>query len=219
MLTILFPGSIMAASISRVRKGSLGILTIAALLMACSGFTIGLTFAPCYSTLCVERWFPSQACIHIAVFYGGIAIVAIYLSAWSKSKAVKSVSDRYLFDTALPLVGLRLSIGGIFLSAWILAFTLVTTAYWFPAEHPFWHAKGIEADWTQYIFRVTWSGVTGHWCDIMFGLVFLPVGRDSLISNAFGVQPSALLLAHKLLAYSSCAFGLIRGLLYYVSAQ
>jgi len=207
-----------SSSVSRMQSGSLGIFTIAASLMVCSGFTIGLTFAPCYSTLCVERWFPSQARIHVAVFYGSISIVAIYLAAWSRSRAVKSISDRYLFDKPLPLVGLRLSLGGILLSAWILAFTLVTTAYWFPAERAFWHFKGIEADWTQYMFRVTWSGVTGHWCDIMFGLVFLPVGRDSLISNAFGVQPSALLLAHKLLAYSFCAFGLIHGLLYYVSA-
>ena len=209
----------MAASFStRTQSRQLGLFTIAVLLVICAGFTIGLTFAPCHSSLCVEQWFPSQARIHIAVFYSGISIAAIYLAAWSKSKAIRSVSDRYLFDKPLPLIRLRVSLGGTFLTAWILAVTLATTGYWFPAEDAFWHTKGIDADWAQYMFRVTWAGVTGHWCDILFGLVFLPVGRNSLISNALGVQPSALLLAHKLLAYTLCAFGLIHGLLYYVRA-
>jgi ferric-chelate reductase len=66
------------------------------------------------------------------------------------------------------------------------------------------------------MFRVTWAGVTGHWCDILIGLVFLPVSRNNVISTAFGVQASTLLLAHKVLAYTLCAFGLIHGLLYYV---
>jgi hypothetical protein len=104
--------SIMAASSStHTQSGRLGLFTIAILLVICSGFTIGLTFAPCHSSLCVEQWFPSQARIHIAVFYSGISIAAIYLAAWSKSKAIRSVSDRYLFDKPLPLIRLRLSLG------------------------------------------------------------------------------------------------------------
>lgn len=66
------------------------------------------------------------------------------------------------------------------------------------------------------MFRVVWSGVTGHWCDVMFGLVLLPVRRNSLIFTAFAIEPSTLLTAHKLLAYAVCACGLIHGLLYYV---
>jgi ferric-chelate reductase len=204
------------SSFYRMQSGSMALLAIAVLLMICSGFTIGLTFAPCHSSICVERWFPSQARFHIAVFYGGIGIAATFLAAWSRSKATRSVSDYYLTKVLLPLVGLYLSVGGTLLSAWILAFTMASTTYWFPAEHVFWHAKGIEAEWTQFMFRVTWAGVTGHYCDILSGLVFLPVGRNSLISNAFGVQASALLLAHKLLAYTLCAISLIHGLLYYV---
>lgn len=204
---------------ARVKSGSISQLTVAALLIVCSGFTIGLTFAPCHSSICVEHWFHSQARIHIAVFYGGIGMAAIYLAGWSRSTVIRSFSDRCLFDKPLPLIGTRLSLGGALLSAWILALTLATTAFWLPAEHAFWYAKGFEADWTQYMFRVTWAGVTGHWCDILFGLVFLPVGRNSLIYNAFGVQGSTLLVAHKLLAYTLCAFGFIHGLLYYVRAQ
>ena len=185
---------------SRIQSGLLGQFSIAALLIVCSGFTVGLTFAPCYSSICVEQFFPSQTRIHIAVFYGGIGIAAIYFAGWSKSTIIRSFSDFYLFAKPLPLIGIRLSVGGTLLSAWILAFTLATTAFWLPAEHAFWYA-------------------TGHWCDTLIGLVFLPVGRNSLISNAFGIQSSTLLVAHKLLAYSLCAFGLIHGLLYYVRAQ
>jgi hypothetical protein len=132
------------SSFYRMQSGSMALLAIAVLLMICSGFTIGLTFAPCHSSICVERWFPSQARFHIAVFYGGIGIAATFLAAWSRSKATRSVSDYYLTKVPLPLVGLYLSVGGTLLSAWILAFTMASTTYWFPAEHVFWHAKGIE---------------------------------------------------------------------------
>jgi hypothetical protein len=202
----------------RVRSSSLSLFTIASLLVGCAGFTIGLTFAPCYSTICVDRWFPSQVRFHIALFYGGISVVAIFLAVSSKSKAFSSAFGRYLHDKRLPLFDLRLTVGGTLLAVWILALTLAPTAYWVPAERNFWYAKGKAIDWTQYMFRVVWSGVTGHWCDVMLGLVLLPVGRNSLISTAFAIEPSILLLAHKLLAYALCACGMIHGLLYYVYA-
>jgi len=203
----------------RVRSNSLSLFIIASLLVACAGATIGLTFAPCYSTICVDRWFPSQVRSHIVLFYGGISVAAIFLAASSKSKAFSSAFGRYLYDKPLPLFDLRLTIGGTLLALWILALTLAPTAYWFPAERNFWYAKGKAIDWTQYMFRVVWSGVTGHWCDVMLGLVLLPVGRNSLITTAFAIEPSTLLLAHKLLAYALCACGLIHGLLYYVRAR
>ena len=200
----------------RIRSRSLSLLAIAALLVICAGLTIGLTFAPCYSTICVDLWFPSQVHFHIALFYSGIVVTAIFLSASSKSKAFRSAFGRHLVAKPLPLFGLRLTVGGTLLTVWILALTLAPTTYWFPAERNFWYAKGNAVDWTKYMFRVVWSGVTGHWCDVMFGLVLLPVGRNSLLSTAFAREPYTLLMAHKLLAYALCACGLIHGLLYYV---
>jgi hypothetical protein len=135
-LTSLLSTPIMAATLfsSRVHSGSLGQFTIAVLLIVCSGFTIGLTFAPCYSSICVENWFLSQTRTHIAVFYGGIGIAATYFAGWSRSTVIRSFSDLYLFDKPLPLIGIRLTLGGTLLSAWISAFTLATTAFWLPAE-------------------------------------------------------------------------------------
>lgn len=209
---------IMAAAPSALhpRSSRLALLAAAALLITCAGFSIGLTFAPCHSSICVEHWFPSQTRIHIAVFYGSIGILAICLVARSESQTIRLISDRYISDKPIPLLGAWISISGLLTSVWVIAFTLASTAYWFPPEHAFWLARGSAAGWTQYMFRVTWAGVTGHWCDVWFGLVFLPVGRDSVLSDAFGVQSSTLLFAHKILAYTLCAFGLIHGLLYYV---
>jgi hypothetical protein len=200
----------------QMRSRSLGLLSIIVLLIACAAFTFGLTFAPCHSSICVEHWFPLRTRIHLTTFYGGVGIVAAYLTAWSKLEPVRSSSDYYLLDRQIPVIGARLSVGGTLLTAWILAFTLATTGYWLPVEHAFWLAKGTQAGWTPYMFRVTWAGVTGHWCDILLGLVFLPVSQNNVISTAFEVQSSTLLLALKVLAYALCAFGLIHGLLYYV---
>jgi ferric-chelate reductase len=200
----------------QMRSRSLGLLSIVVLLVTCAAFTLGLTFAPCHSSICVEHWFPSRTRIHLATFYGGVGIVAAYLTAWFKLEAVRSFSDYYVLDTPIPVIGARLSVGGTLLAVWILALTLATTGYWLHVEHAFWLAKGTQAGWTPYMFRVTWAGVTGHWCDILIGLVFLPASRNNVISTAFGVQASTLLLAHKVLAYTLCAFELIHGLLYYV---
>lgn len=163
---------------SREQSGLLGQVTIAALLIVCSGFTVGLTFVPCYSSICLEQFFPSQTRTHIGVFYGGIGIAAIYFAGWSRFSVIRSFSDLFLFEKLLPPVGIRLPVGGALLSAWILAFKMATTACWLPAEHAFWYAKGFEVAWTQYMFHVTWAGVTGHWCDMIIGLVFLPVGKE-----------------------------------------
>lgn len=112
----------------RIRSRSLSLLVIAALLVFCAGLTIGLTFAPCYSTICVDLWFPSQVRFHIALFYGGISVAAIFLAASSESKAFRSASSRYLFDKLLPLFDLRLTVGGTLLTVWILALALGPTA-------------------------------------------------------------------------------------------
>lgn len=191
-----------------IRSRSLSLFVIAALLVGCAGFTIGLIFAPCYSTICVDRWFPSQVRFHIGLFYGGVSVAAIFLAASPKLQAFNSAFGRYLFDRSLPLFGLRLTVGGTSFAVWILALTLAPTAYWLPAERNFWYAKGEAIDSKHVLCPVVWSGVTGHWCDVMLGLVLLPVGRNSLISTAFAIEPSTLLLAHKLLAYALCACGL-----------
>ena len=92
-----------------------------------------------------------------------------------------------------------------------------STGYWYPAENRYWNRRGEQAHWTQYMYRVTWTGVTGHWCDILIGLTIIPVGRHSVLGQIFNLHTSTLLFAHKLLAYSLFVGALIHGLIYYAS--
>lgn len=80
-------------------------------------------------------------------------------------------------------------------------------------------ARGEMVQWTDYMFRGAWTGISGEWCDIWLGLVVIPVGRNSLIAKTFQIQPSTLLQAHRILAYGLLTFGLVHGLVYCVCSS
>ncbi|KAK0278520.1 hypothetical protein LTR35_009259 [Friedmanniomyces endolithicus] len=188
---------------------------IPVLLILCAALSFGLTFAPCYSSLCVEKFWPYQARIHIALYYTLLASIALFLAARVVSKPVRQWSSSHLSTAIIPLVGKRVSVGGLLLFVWVAAFTFGSIGYWYPAENSYWTARGEKANWPQYMYRITWTGVTGHWCDILMGLVILPVGRQSILGQVFGLHVSTLLFAHKVLAYSLCIAALVHGLIYY----
>ncbi|KAF2679031.1 hypothetical protein K458DRAFT_461829 [Lentithecium fluviatile CBS 122367] len=185
------------------------------LLALTAGLTIGLTFAPCHSSLCVETYFPPQTRFHIALYYGALAGATLLLYIRRQSPSLQFISEHHLFVQAVPLLGARVSIGGLVLCFWICGLTFASTAYWYPAQHKFWMLRGATVGWTKYMFRVAWTGVTGHWCDVWLGLVVMPVARNSVIAKVFRIQPSTLLQAHKIIAYGLLVFGLVHGLLYY----
>ena len=187
------------------------------LLLSCAALSIGLTFASCYSSLCVEKYFPYQTRIHIALYYSLLAGICLFLAARVLFKSFRTLSEWRLSDKAIPLARDRLSLGGLLLFVWVAGLTFGSVGYWYPAENVYWMARGALVDWTKYIPRVVWTGVTGHWCDIWIGLVLIPVGRNSILGRVFHLHTSTLLLAHKLLAYGLCVGALIHGLLYYVS--
>ncbi|TKA55282.1 hypothetical protein B0A49_12684, partial [Cryomyces minteri] len=116
----------------------------------------------------------------------------------------------------IPITGKRLSIGGLLLVISISTFTFGSIGYWYPAEYAYWNARGALFDWTTFMYRVVWTGVTGHWCDILIGLVMIPVGRNSVLARVFHLHTSTLLFAHKVLAYALCVGALVHGISYYV---
>ncbi|QIX01961.1 hypothetical protein AMS68_007478 [Peltaster fructicola] len=185
------------------------------LLLVCAGFTIGLTFAPCYSSLCVERFFPYQARVHLAVYYSLLAGVLAYMVACCTIPALGKFTSLTLTSKPLQLIGKRLSIGGILLTAYLSALTFGSIGYWYPELHSYWYARAAPVDFTQKIYRLVWTGVTGHWLDILIGLVILPIGRNSLIGRTFKIPGSTLILIHKILGYTLCAGALVHGLIYY----
>ncbi|TKA83918.1 hypothetical protein B0A55_00228 [Friedmanniomyces simplex] len=190
-------------------------LIIPVLLILCAALSVGLTFAPCYSSLCVEKFFPYQARIHIAVYYTLLASTALFLTARVIWKPVRQLSATHLSTTIIPVADKRISVGGLLFGLWVAALTFGSIGYWYPAENVYWTARGEQAAWPQYMYRITWTGVTGHWCDIWIGLVLIPVGRRSVLGQVFGLHGSTLLFAHKTLAYSLCVGALIHGLIYY----
>ena len=187
------------------------------LLLSCAGLSVGLTFAPCYSSLCVEKYFPYQTRIHIALYYSLLAGICIFLAIRVLFRPFRDLSEWHLSNKIVPFSGRRLSLGGLLLFVWVAGLTFGSIGYWHPAENTYWIARGALVGWTEYMYRVIWTGVTGHWCDIWIGLVVMPVSRNSILGRVFHLHISTLLFAHKLLAYGLCVGALIHGLLYYVS--
>lgn len=192
-------------------------LILPLLLIICVGLAIGLTYAPCYSSLCVEEFFPYTARVHLALFYSLLASVGIALLARAHLRPVKNALSYHISDRPLPWTMIRVSVGALLLSTWIAGLVLGSTGYWISPQEAFWSAKGTASQWTDYTFRVTWTGITGHWCDLLFGLVIVPVGRNSVLARVFGLHSATLLRSHQLLAYALLTGGLIHGFLYYVS--
>ncbi|EME49618.1 hypothetical protein DOTSEDRAFT_68412 [Dothistroma septosporum NZE10] len=185
------------------------------LLLSCAGLTIGLTYAPCYSSYCVEYFFPYYARIHIALFYGLLAAILLSLTARTWSFPLQRLSQWHVSEKHVPLAGKPLSGGAFLLSAVILGATFGSTAYWYDVQQRFWFDRGAMVDWTEHMFRLAWCSITGHWCDIWAGLVVIPVGRNSILGNTFNIHSSTLLLVHKLLAYGLFVFATIHGLFFF----
>ncbi|KAK5731322.1 hypothetical protein LTR15_001261 [Elasticomyces elasticus] len=205
---------IMAAIISS-RTTVLYYSILPALISASAGLTIGLTFVPCYSSMCVEHFYPYQARLHIALFYTLLATLALLLAINTFSRTVRRVSAVWLLDFVFPLIDRRLSFGGLIVGILIAMLAFGSIGYWEPAEYNWWEARGAAVHFTGSIQRVAWTGVTGHWLDIWIGLVIIPVGRHNILGKVFELHASALITFHKVLAYTLFLGSLVHGVLYY----
>lgn len=186
------------------------------LLAVSAGLVIGLTFAPCYATLCPEDYFPLETRLHLTTFYGLLAISACVLLARASSESVRSLSGTHV-SPKLPILGKRITLGGLALSVWIVVATLATTGFWLPAQLDFWAERTDPLDWTSAKIRLTVTSVTGHYADILLGLLIVPVSRNSLVGRVFELHHSTLLYAHKLVAYLFLVATMAHGGAYAVS--
>jgi ferric-chelate reductase len=203
--------------------------------VVCTGLTVGLTYAPCYASLCSEEFFPADTRYHIATFYGLIASIAAALLMRAHTQLWHRVSSTYITKREVPIFGKRFSIGGLLLVFWILFITLVTTAFWLNGEVDFWTARVEGLDWdTQRVKLVVtgeWisdlatckepanlnscnAGIIGHHIDVILGLVLVPVGRNSLLVRVFKLSYGTLLYTHKLLAYLLILGSVAHGIAY-----
>ncbi|MCJ1405679.1 hypothetical protein MMC11_008908 [Xylographa trunciseda] len=185
------------------------------MIAAFGGFAIGLTFAPCHASMCVEQFFPLQARIHIAAFYGLLIVVTLLLTFRVLFKSIHKLSNLYISNIVWPILGKRISVGGLLFVVLTGIMTFGSVGYWCSAEYKWWNDRGVLVNYTTYTYRLAWTGITGHWCDISIGLVALPVGRNSILGRLFHLHVSTFLFAHKLLAYALFLGSLVHGIMYY----
>jgi len=193
-------------------------LLLLTVLVVCGGFTISLTYAPCYASLCSEEFFPRDTRIHIGTYYLLLASITFALLLRAYSPTCRSLSNYSLTKREVPVFGKRISVGGLAFSVWILTVILVTTIFWIDPLVNFWTAKTAPYGWDDAKVSLVVTGIIGHHADIPLGLLLIPVGRNSILGRAFALHQHTLLYAHKLIAYLTLVAIVAHGIAYYVSS-
>ncbi|KAM5343832.1 hypothetical protein ACJ41O_012369 [Fusarium nematophilum] len=159
---------------------------------------------------------PLETRLHLATFYALLAVASVMLWLRASSGAVRSLSGTYI-SPELPILGKRITVGGLAISVWIVGVTLATAGYWIPAQLSFWGSRTAPLSWDSAKIRLTVTGVLGHYADILLGLLVIPVSRNSLMGQVFGLHRGILLSAHKFIAYLFLGATLAHGVAYAVS--
>ena len=194
-----------------------GLFYLALILVITFGFTIGLTYAPCYASLCSEEFFALETRLHIVTYYGLVASIGFALCLRAYSPWWYTLSATNLTKRPVPVFDRRFTVGGLVLTIWVLGITLATTAFWFPVEFNHWTALTDPLrQWSKARVPLVVTGLIGHHLDIILGLLLIPVGRNSILGRVFSVHQSTLLYAHKLLAYLLLIGTVAHGIAYYV---
>lgn len=186
-------------------------------LIVSTGLSLGLTYAPCYASLCSESYLPYETRIHVITFYSMLASTGCLLFLRATSSKARQVSQFYLVQHEVPVLRKRVSLGGAALSIWLVGLILSTTGFWAQPLLEYWAIRTVPLDWATAMIRLAVTGIIGHHADLLLGLVIIPVSRNSLLGQAFELHQSTLLYAHKLIAYLLFVATFAHGAAYYVS--
>ncbi|KAL2678727.1 hypothetical protein Neosp_009478 [[Neocosmospora] mangrovei] len=146
--------------------------------------TVGLTYIPCYATVCPEDYLDKETRYHLAIFYGMLLVLSFALYLRSSFRSLIALSS-HRSPAQLPLLRKYVTIGGAATTIFIAAGTLATAALWWPALWKYWGDRTDPLDWDSAKIRLTVTGVTGHYADILLGLLIIPVSRNNLVGRAF----------------------------------
>ncbi|KAG4283258.1 hypothetical protein FPRO06_09931 [Fusarium proliferatum] len=193
------------------------IATLSLILGSSAAASIVLTFFPCYATLCSEEYFPFETRVHLITYYGFLILTTFFFVLRQYSQTARSLSGFHLFHQ-LPLLGKRITLGGLLFFVWILAVVGAPTALWLPAQDQFWGLRADPLNWSSAKLLLTITGVTGHYAGILLGLLIIPVSRNSLVGHAFSIHQSSLLFAHKMISYLFAVGATAHGVSYIVYA-
>ncbi|KAH7196491.1 uncharacterized protein B0J16DRAFT_390408 [Fusarium flagelliforme] len=180
-----------------------------------AGISIALINVDCYSTFCSEGPFTFETRVHITVYYAFLATLICLLLLRTSTRQIFNIH----IANELPLIGKRVTLGGLFTSFAILAVTLCSTIYWLPAQDELWGYKTDPVNWASAKLQLTITGVTGHYADILLGLLLIPVSRNSLVGQAFYLHQSTLLFAHKAVSYLFSLSVVVHGVAYMLHAN
>ncbi|KAF4950144.1 hypothetical protein FSARC_13287 [Fusarium sarcochroum] len=183
-----------------------------------AGLSIALINVDCYSTFCSEGPFLFETRVHLTVFYAFLSLALCFLLLRANNRKVRHIANIHLVRE-LPLVGKRITLGGLLTSFAILIVTGCSTIYWLPAQNELWGHKTDPLKWASAKLQLTITGVTGHYADILLGLLLLPVSRNSLIGQAFSLHQSTLLFAHKAISYLFSTSVIVHGVSYMLHAN
>lgn len=181
-------------------KPDIDTIIVFGIFLASAALSIILTRLPCYSTICPEEFFSVETTVHIAAYYGTLPIVGVILLFRTHSPGIRSLMGFHLVGR-VPIVGRSMTIGGMLTCIWVVGLTGGLTALWLPNHLEFWESRTDPLHWLSAKIKLTITGVTGHYADILFGLLLIPTSRFSLVGRAFDLHSSTLLFAHKTVSY------------------
>lgn len=176
---------------------------------------IVLTFAPCYATFCSEDYFDFETRLHIIIYYALVIGLGCFLLLRAYFPWARALSGQHL--CRIPLMGKRVTFGGLMACTWIVGVTTSTTTFWLPAQQHFWGLRADPLDWISAKIKLTITGVTGHYADILMGLLVIPVSRNNLVERGLSLHHSTLLFVHKMVAYLYLVAATAHGVTYIVS--
>lgn len=136
------------------------------------GISFLMTYFDCYAQDCVEDFLPTEVRIHLAMFYGWLILTALFLLTTRASNKWSRWFNTHvrISPTYHP------ARGEILFWVWLLLLLGAVPAVWWRPQFAFFNSKA-EGLPEQAIIMLNLTGLTGHWCDILLGLVLLSVGR------------------------------------------
>lgn len=186
--------------------------------LASAAVSLVMMHFSCYATVCPEDYFSYETRLHVIIYYCFLSLTLCLLAIRSYSPPVRSFTNMQPL-AELPLAGNRFTLGETFMTIWILIMTFGPTIYWFPTHWDFWGLRTDHLSWLSAKIQLTITGVTGHYADVLLGLLIIPVSRNSLVGQAFSVHHGTLILGHRLISYLFSIAVAAHGITYIVSLQ
>lgn len=140
------------------------------------GLSYGLTYRSnhhCYAGVCGSWLFPTQARRHVIVWYSWLSISVAFLSLRALVPKVRKFTSMQT-GVWVPLMGKRLTLGGLMLVMWQCVLYGILVGIWWPRLDDYFQERGEGLPGNALVAFVAQSG---HLADVTTGLVLLPVTR------------------------------------------